>query len=152
MLSCFFPCPQAWWSLNKPSGCAFGLAMTLPSLPGTEKPGMSCSPDFILIFMTSNGPNCAYLLVYLSAWDHLLQHHHSGNNNNTVLELNVVYGCLVQGHSVFMNNTNDITNTWADTWQPWGVGLSAWWLQMATESSFRGFGIWAHKTVQWHTS
>ena len=21
-----FPCPQAWWSLNKPSGCAFGLA------------------------------------------------------------------------------------------------------------------------------
>ena len=20
-----FPCPQAWWSLNKPSGCAFGL-------------------------------------------------------------------------------------------------------------------------------
>ena len=21
-----FPCPQAWWSLNKPSGCTFGLA------------------------------------------------------------------------------------------------------------------------------
>ena len=34
-----FPCPQAWWSLNKPSGCAFGLAndSTKPSRQGKSK-------------------------------------------------------------------------------------------------------------------
>ena len=34
-----FPCPQAWWSLNKPSGCAFGLAndSTKPSGHGKSK-------------------------------------------------------------------------------------------------------------------
>ena len=32
-----FPCPQAWWSLNKPSGCTFGLANDSTKPSGHEK-------------------------------------------------------------------------------------------------------------------
>ena len=50
MHSCcvFFSVPRALWSLNKHSGCAFGLAndSTKPLVTG-KKTGMPGSPDFI---------------------------------------------------------------------------------------------------------
>ena len=61
-----FPCPQAWWILNKPSGCAFGLANDSTKPPRHGKTGMPCSLDFIFIIIEG--------LKYISSESNMIIH------------------------------------------------------------------------------
>ena len=59
MHSWFFRALRLGGVLTSPQTAPSGLQMTPPSVPGTEKPGMPCSPDFflypILALMTNLG-------------------------------------------------------------------------------------------------